>query len=97
MWLIHVLAGSEAILFLLQDVLCIASFICIEVVSLTYGHDRTGTTSWVVAPYLVGYASKRHIALHSYALEVICHQFYLAVSSLYIILYSIYYRSEVLC
>jgi hypothetical protein len=39
----------------------------LEVMSLTYGHDRTGTTSWDAAPHLVGCAGRSHFALHSYA------------------------------
>jgi len=39
----------------------------LEVMSLTYGHDRIGTTSWAAAPHLVGCAGGRHFALHSYA------------------------------
>jgi len=33
----------------------------LEVISLTYGHDRTGTASWDAAPYLVGYAGRSHL------------------------------------
>jgi hypothetical protein len=36
----------------------------LEVMSWTYGHDRTGTAS---APHLVGCAGRSHFALHSYA------------------------------
>jgi len=52
----------------------------LEVMSLTYGHDRTGTASWDAAPHLVGCAGRRHFALHSYAYskynEVICSCYY---------------------
>ena len=56
----------------------------LELMSLTYGHDRTGTTSWDAAPQLVGCAGRRHFALHSYAftkyMEVICPCHYEALS-----------------
>jgi hypothetical protein len=39
----------------------------LEVMSLTHGHDRTGTTSWDAAPHLVGCAGKNQLVLHSYA------------------------------
>jgi hypothetical protein len=60
----------------------------LEIMSLTYGHDRTGTASWDAAPRLVGCASRRHFALHSYAftkyIEVICPCYYEALLSVYV-------------
>jgi len=60
----------------------------LEVMSLTYGHDRTGTTSWDAAPHLVGCAGRRHFALYSYAfmnnIKVIYPCFYEALSSGYV-------------
>jgi hypothetical protein len=60
----------------------------LEVMLLTYGHDRTGTTSWDAAPHLVGCVGKRHFALHSYAfmknIKVIYPCFYEILSSGYI-------------
>jgi hypothetical protein len=35
----------------------------LEVISLTYGHDRTGTASWDAAPHLVGCAGRRHFCI----------------------------------
>ena len=60
----------------------------LEVMSLTYGHDRTDTTSWDAAPHLVGCAGRKHFALHSYAftkcIEVICLCCYEAMSYGYV-------------
>jgi hypothetical protein len=60
----------------------------LEVMSLTYGHDRTGTTSWDAAPHLVGCADRRHFAMHLYAfmkyIEVICPCHYEALLSGYV-------------
>jgi hypothetical protein len=60
----------------------------LEVMSFTYGHDRTGTTSWDAAPYLVGCAGMNHFALHSFAfteIEVICPCYYEALSYGYVL------------
>jgi len=60
----------------------------LEVMSLTYGHDRTGTASWDAAPHLVGCAGRRHFALHSYAsrkyIEVIYPCYYEALTFGYV-------------
>ena len=54
------------------------------VMSLTYGHNCTGTTSWDAAPHLVGCAGRSHFALHSYAfvedIKVTCPCHYEALS-----------------
>ena len=56
----------------------------LEVMSLTYGHDRIGTTSWDAAPHLVGCVGRSHFALHSYAfvedIKVTCPCHYEALS-----------------
>jgi hypothetical protein len=71
MWFIHVLGGGKAILLLLQQKFCIRSYIM---------YLRSWPFWYIIldaASYLVGYAGRRHIALHSYAfkvlLEEICH------------------------
>jgi hypothetical protein len=60
----------------------------LEVMSLTYGHDCTSTTSWDAASHLVGCAGMRHFALHSHAfmknIKVIYPCFYEALSSGYV-------------
>jgi hypothetical protein len=63
----------------------------LEVMSLTYGHDHTGTASWDAAPHLVGCAGRSHFALHShsyafmeYVIEVIYPYCYEAVSFGYV-------------
>jgi hypothetical protein len=61
----------------------------LEVMSLTYGHGRTGTASWDAAPHLVGCAGRSHFALHSYAfmkyiIEVVYPYCYEALSSGYV-------------
>lgn len=43
----------------------------LEVMSWSYGRDGTGTASWDAAPYLVGYAGRRHvICIHMHSLEI---------------------------
>jgi hypothetical protein len=54
---------------------CIIHF-ALEVMSCTYGHDRTGTTSWMQLRTLLGMHAEVILHLHSCALEVLLEEIY---------------------
>jgi hypothetical protein len=58
MWLTHTLEDEVEVLLVVYVVFiasCHVHHSCaLEVMSLTYGHDRTSTASWDAAPHLVG-------------------------------------------